>query len=182
MRPRRRQISSTDRASLNQEINRHVLNCVFELKISTLSAFLPFDGEPDLRPALGELESDGVRIALPVTDSRKPATMAMHQWKPGVETTENEFGIEQPVDGKQMDIAGLDLLFIPLVAWDRKGGRLGMGRGYYDRILEPLGATAHPARIGVAFGIQEVTCVPADWWDIPLHGLVYENGWISFDR
>ncbi len=180
VRAQRRQLSSTNRDSHNQSINRELLACVSKLKVTSLSAFWPFDGEPDLRSALNTLESSGVRIALPVLDSHQPV-MTMHQWRPVTVMRENRFLIPEPLDEPMVEVSSLDLLLIPLVAWDANGGRLGMGAGYYDRILAPLSTMNGPHRIGIAFSLQEVPKVPVNAMDIPLHGLICENGWTEFD-
>lgn len=72
------------------------------------------------------------------------------------------------------------MLLIPLVAYDRVGNRLGMGAGYYDRHLEPLRDLSSPLRVGIAYSVQALDRITANDWDIPLHGVVTENGWLEF--
>ena len=71
--------------------------------------------------------------------------------------------------------AQLDLILAPLVAFDRAGGRLGMGGGYYDRLL----SAPRPPVIGVAHGCQEVPRVPLDAWDQPVDAIVTETALIA---
>ena len=96
--------------------------------------------------------------------------------------TENHFGIPEPENGPAIQPASLDCVLIPLVAWDRNGGRLGMGAGYYDRMLAPLEQKDTPLRIGIAYGLQEVKNVPVSSHDVPLHGLICEHGWIALNQ
>ena len=69
----------------------------------------------------------------------------------------------------------LDCVLVPGVAFDLAGGRLGFGKGYYDRFLGQLPTTTY--RCGVAFSIQVVSCVPQEAHDVSMHGLVTEQGY-----
>ena len=87
------------------------------------------------------------------------------------------FGILEP-SGTQSVIQPQEIgcIAVPGVAFDVRGGRLGFGKGYYDRFLGQLPATTH--RCGLAFGIQVVPCVPQGPHDICMHGIVTEQGYI----
>jgi len=106
----------------------------------------------------------------------------MHRWSSKSRMKENHFHIPEPVDEPPVDVTGIDLLIIPLVAWDRNGGRLGMGGGFYDQLLTPFQEVNKPRRMGLAYGMQEVAAVPVDDWDIPLHGMICESGWTMFSH
>ena len=74
-----------------------------------------------------------------------------------------------------------DLIFLPLLGFDRTGARLGQGGGYYDRTLAALRAEGPPVRaIGLAFGGQEVPHVPTDSFDQPLDGVLTETAYLDF--
>ncbi|RYY12360.1 MAG: 5-formyltetrahydrofolate cyclo-ligase, partial [Alphaproteobacteria bacterium] len=84
------------------------------------------------------------------------------------------FGLSQP----HPDSPALtpDIILAPLLAFDAKLDRLGQGAGYYDRAF----ATFPDARrIGVAWSVQQVDTLPTDAWDMPLHAIITENGWIA---
>ncbi len=95
---------------------------------------------------------------------------------------ENRLHILEPVNEPPLDLADIEILVIPLVAWDKKGNRLGMGAGFYDRLLAPHQTSAVPLRVGAAYGFQEVARVPVNDRDIPLHALLCEHGWTAFGR
>ena len=70
-----------------------------------------------------------------------------------------------------------DAVIVPVVGADLNGGRLGYGKGWYDRFFESLAAVGQrPLRIGLCFGFQIVTEVPLDPWDQSLDVVVTENG------
>ncbi|NTU58749.1 MAG: 5-formyltetrahydrofolate cyclo-ligase [Chlorobiaceae bacterium] len=69
-----------------------------------------------------------------------------------------------------------DAVIVPLVGFDRRGGRIGYGKGWYDRFFGTLSACGiHPLRIGLAFDLQEVPSVPCDPWDELLDVVVTEK-------
>ena len=87
---------------------------------------------------------------------------------------ENRFGIKEPDIGREHALKPeqLDLMFIPLVAFDQKGTRLGMGAGYYDRTLA---LSQPPLLVGVAYEFQRQNYIHAESWDIPLNLIVTER-------
>ncbi len=70
------------------------------------------------------------------------------------------------------------MLLVPLAAFDRRGHRIGYGKGYYDRALARLDAREPALAIGVAFAVQEIPFVPDGPHDRPLDGIVTEAGLI----
>ncbi len=177
MRHRRQALDETTRRSLDQAINQTVLELVEKTGSVSLSAFLPFDGEPDVRPALEILSQRGVRIALPVIiDAPTAPRLQFRCWHPATRLDRNFFGIEEPGAGEAVLPQNLDLVLLPLVAWDKCGRRLGMGAGYYDRALAAVADRSHPLRVGIAYEVQKVPELPADPWDVHLHQVITENG------
>ena len=121
---------------------------------TTVAAVWPLPGEIDLRPLLGVLHARNCRVVLPETTPRGQALVFRH-WQPGCAMLHGRFGTQHP-DG---DEAVPDVLFVPLLAFDRRGRRLGYGGGYYDRTLAKL-----PGRLAIGFAdaLQEVDEVPTD--------------------
>jgi 5-formyltetrahydrofolate cyclo-ligase len=183
MRRRRKAIDPSRRQLFDKSINQAVLELVEQLRVTALSAYLPFDGEPDLRPALGTLSRQGVQIALPVigqgSDSR---VLQFRCWDPETELVESTFGLSEPDATGIVPVGALDLVLLPLVAWDESGCRLGMGAGYYDRTLATLASSNRPLRVGIAYDVQKSSHVPEDPWDIRLHEVISENGRFTCTR
>jgi len=95
------------------------------------------------------------------------------RWRRGM------FGVEEPENGKIWRAAGRDTQVIcPLVGFDRSGGRLGFGRGFFDRWLDSYHAQI-ACRIGLAFSCQELTHIPTEEHDVSLDYIVTEEGVIT---
>ena len=84
------------------------------------------------------------------------------------------YGIREPtLECPVLRLEEIDVALVPGLAWDREGGRLGRGAGYYDRLF---GRRAwRGSRIGLFFAVQEVHSVPVEPWDAPLHAIVTED-------
>lgn len=90
---------------------------------------------------------------------------------------ENKLSILEPnVDGKKaLALEELDIIFIPLVGFDKNCNRLGRGGGYYDRTLAKLGDKKKPLLIGLAYEFQKIDNIEAQPWDVPMDFIVTEN-------
>ena len=183
LRARRAAISSARREALDAAINRHLVEYAHTARLSDIAAYFAFDGEPDLLPALQALEAGGVTIALPIV--RKVAgrnTIVFGRWTRNCRMVPNRYGILEPTGTEEILIPQFDIALIPLVGWDRRGTRLGMGASYYDRAFQPFAQSPRPMRMGVAYEAQERGGLPLDPWDIPLHAMLTEKGWFTCER
>jgi 5-formyltetrahydrofolate cyclo-ligase len=181
LRAARTGLGAAQRKRLDTAINRSVASLAEHLAVRCIAAYLEFDGEPCLRPVLGQLRDRGITIALPVIHPEKIAAMEFRTWSHGAKLLPNRHGIPEPVSGALQPLANCDLVLAPLVAWDRQGNRLGMGGGYYDHALAALPAAGGPLCAGVGYGFQEVPEVPCGTGDQRLQAVVNERGWFIID-
>lgn len=132
-------------------------------RLDPVAGYWPVGGEIDPRPLLAGLAKAGRQIALPRMESRNgPARF--FAWRAGEALSADAFGVPSPPAGAELKPR---LILVPLLAFDRAGGRLGQGGGHYDRILarfRPEGAVA----CGVAYAQQELERVPTGAHDAPL--------------
>lgn len=143
---------------------------------AVVGGFWPMGAEIDTRPLMRRLEAAGHPLALPVTPPRGQP-LVFRRWRFGAPLVSGRFGTSVP--SEEAGEAVPDFLLVPLLAFDRRGLRLGYGGGYYDRTLAGLpGARA----IGVGYAAQEVAAVPAGPHDWPLAGIATERGFISTER
>ncbi len=146
----------------------HVLAAMPPPPGAVVSGFWPLDGEIDIRPLLLALAARGHAIALPVTPPRGQP-LGFRRWREGDPMERERFGTVRPTGPEIVP----DLLLVPLLAFDRRGHRLGYGGGYYDRTLALL---PQAGRLGCAFAAQEMDAVPAGPHDILLPAVATERG------
>lgn len=101
--------------------------------------------------------------------------MSFHRYQKGDVLKQNKFGIPEPLPrAKRIRPESLDLAFVPLVAFDAQGRRLGMGGGFYDRCFSMRLKRFHkkPRLFGCAHACQQMNALPVESWDIPLDCIV----------
>ena len=139
----------------------------------TVTSYVPVGSEADPSPLARAAVEAGCLIALPhVTTRAEP--MRFLAWDTEAALVAGPYGLHQPA----ADAAALapDIILTPLLAFDAKLDRLGQGAGYYDRVFAQF---PNARRIGVAWSVQRVESLPTDAWDMPLHAVITEQGWIS---
>ncbi len=142
------------------------------------------DGELDPAPFLAWAAARGCRIYFPViADGSRlgvrfaPAPQGRGGWR------KNRFGIPEPAGMTTKPAWQLDALLMPLVGFDREGHRLGMGGGYYDRLLSDLGQRVRrPRYLGLAHACQQVTALPVAGWDQDVDAIVTDRGVIRMAK
>ncbi len=134
-----------------------------------LSGYMPMRTEIDPLPAMAA--HDGP-VGVPVIVA-KATPLQFRTWTPDAPMIEGPFGARIPEAGPWIIP---QVLIVPLLAWDRRGYRLGYGGGFYDRTLEGLRQRGPVVAIGYAFAAQEVAEVPIDATDQRLNLIVTEAG------
>lgn len=137
-----------------------------------VSVYWPMRQEMDVRPLLAELDRLGCRVGLPVVMGKGKPLVFRH-WQPGMVLKSGAFGLSEP--GPDAPEIAPRIVFAPLLAFDRRGNRIGWGAGFYDRTLAGLRAQGPVTAVGIAYAAQEVAQVPADAHDQPLD-------WIATER
>ncbi|MFC3908777.1 5-formyltetrahydrofolate cyclo-ligase [Legionella dresdenensis] len=129
-------------------------------------------GEIDLSDLWQTAAKQGKNCYFPAVNADQ--TLRFLPAAPTTAFKENHYQIPEPdVDDSQAVSPGkLDIIFLPLVAFDEYGTRLGMGGGYYDRTLA---SERPPLLIGVAYEFQRQDYLQAESWDIPLTLIVTEK-------
>ncbi len=135
-----------------------------------LSAYMAMRSEIDPMPAMIAAHRHGP-VALPVI-AAQGAPLRFRRWEPGIAMVDGGFGALIPVEG---DWITPRVLIVPLVAFDRQGGRLGYGGGFYDRTLAALRAAGPVLAVGFAWAAQEAADLPLEATDQPLDLIVTES-------
>lgn len=140
---------------------------------STLSGYMPIRTEVDPRPVMAAHHG---RVGVPVIlGANQP--LVFHQWQPECEMKEGAFGAQIPAIETEIIP---DVLIVPLLAFDRNGGRLGYGGGFYDRTLEGLRQRGPVTAIGFAYNAQQAEALPLEPTDQPLDAIVTDAGVLRF--
>jgi 5-formyltetrahydrofolate cyclo-ligase len=135
-----------------------------------LSGYLPMRGEIDPLPAMAEAARHGP-VGVPVTP-RRGEPLNFRLWTPDCAMIDGRFGTRVPAEGGWMVP---EVMIVPLVAFDRQGGRLGYGGGFYDRTLALLRAAGPVLAIGFAWSVQEEDELPLEETDAHLDMIVTES-------
>ncbi len=141
-----------------------------------IALYAPVRHELDTAPLAEGLRAGGARLALPVI-AEENSPLAFRAWSADVALIPGTHAI--PIPPVSEPTVSPDIVVVPLVAFDRKGHRIGYGAGYYDRTLEALRRERDILAIGYAYGAQEVDAVPAEPLDQPVNMIVTERGVIG---
>lgn len=139
----------------------------------TVALFLSFDGELDTLPLIDALWQRGQQVCLPILHPFSTGQLLFLRYTPQSVMRTNRFGIQEPLtDVRQViPLNKLDVMLVPLVAFDLQGQRLGMGGGFYDRTLQQH-QDYHFQPVGLAHDCQQVDSLPVEHWDIPLPAVI----------
>jgi len=174
LRAKRRAMPAALRAQADRAILTHLRHLPEYRRARRVALFLAFDGEPSLARLVEIARRQRKRLYVPVL---RGLTMRFVELEPGATLAANFFGIMEPKLGARIDPRELDLVLTPLVAFDDRGVRLGVGRGYYDRTFKFLRHRSYwrrPKLLGVAYELQRIGPLTPSSWDVPLWGAVTE--------
>lgn len=135
-------------AQAGRAISRRILESVPLRGQEVVAGYWPVRCEADPLPAMMALCSLGHRLALPVVEG-KDRPLAFREWQPGQPLERGAYDIPSP--GMSAVRVTPTLLLVPGLWFDRAGGRLGYGGGYYDRTLEQLRAGRQPRAVGIGY-------------------------------
>jgi 5-formyltetrahydrofolate cyclo-ligase len=140
-----------------------------------ISGYLPIRTEIDPRPAMAGAAAHGP-VAVPVIQGTGQPLL-FSRWTPDCALRDGPFGAQVPLVDEFIEP---QILIVPLVAFDRGGGRLGYGGGFYDRTLALLRSRRATRAIGFAYAAQEADALPLEPSDQPLDMVVTEAEVICF--
>lgn len=187
LRRKRRELLPARRKAAAQAVCDVIAKSWLYIRARHLAFYMANDGELDPDALMTLAATDGKACYLPVMSDRllswRSAPLVFQRHDPLSEfLVMNRFGILEPAfdPARIARPEMLDVLFVPLVGFDRQGNRLGMGKGFYDRTLANLHRRfRRPRLVGLAYGVQETDKIDPQPWDVGLDGIVTEEGWIS---
>lgn len=173
VRQSRRALSVAEQNQFALEAAQRMLTLPEVIRAQNIALFLSFDGELDTTPLIHALWQANKAVYLPVLHPFSRGNLLFLRYSETTPLIRNRLKILEPqLDVRQvLPIAELDILVTPLVAFDSKGQRLGMGGGFYDRTLQNW-QQHHFYPVGLAHDCQWVSELPTETWDIPLPAIV----------
>jgi 5-formyltetrahydrofolate cyclo-ligase len=172
----RDRLADDERAAMSASIADRLLAMDELREARIVMAFWSFGSEVDTLPLLERLEAEGKQVALPRIEDRDVEPVA---YAAGDPLSATSFGAKEPASGRRLEPSGLDVVVVPGVAFDRGGGRVGYGAGFYDRLLGRVREDTFA--VAVAFGLQVVDRVPAGGTDRHVDAVVTEREVIRAD-
>jgi 5-formyltetrahydrofolate cyclo-ligase len=156
--PNQQQQAATDCAQLI------IQSQILENK-TKIAVYLSNDGELDPQPLIDYLWLQEKQVYVPIIDGNK---LQFGLYRANSQMINNKYAISEPANTKLCAIDELEIIFLPLVAFDKSGNRLGMGGGFYDRTLA---TEVKATTIGLAHSFQQQNQLPNQSWDQPLHAI-----------
>jgi 5-formyltetrahydrofolate cyclo-ligase len=175
IRLRRESVSSQSAAAAANEACQKLLQLQEFSAAENIAVYLAVNGEIETKPLIEAAWRQSKHIYLPILQG--DGTLLFAAYTPRSILRPNRYRIPEPEINRDLPLLSaseMDVLIIPLVAFDSLCQRIGMGAGYYDRTLANCGREK-PVRIGLAYKFQQVTTIPARDWDVPMHKIVTEN-------
>lgn len=166
-------------AQAAQKICQNFLASVEIKPNAIIAAYISQRCEIDPAPLTMALWERNCRVALPVVTG-KHCPLTFRAYAPDAKLCPGYANIPEP--SPQADALSPDIFLVPLLAFDRRGCRLGYGGGFYDRTLSLARLCKNVLAIGVAFACQEIEMAPNGAHDARLDAVITENGFLQFER
>ncbi|WP_420933616.1 5-formyltetrahydrofolate cyclo-ligase [Alteromonas sp. A081] len=197
----RNNLPSEQREHSARQISKHLNSLPCVATATSIAGYLVNDGEIDLNPFMQDAVSRNkvmshtyyssqstpasTTFSLPVLHPVCKGHLLFLEYAPHTTLVKNKYNIDEPelACHNVVPTSTIDVILMPLVGFDSKGNRLGMGGGYYDRTLAFTRFTQQrPTLIGIAHDEQEVDSLPFETWDIPVDMIVTPKKTLTFTR
>lgn len=179
IRQQRRSLSKFNQFQHQIAVKKHLLRSGLLKKYKRIGIYLHSDGELATDLIIKQLHNMRRQVFLPVLHPSSTNRLVFLSYKRATPLIKNRFGIFEPaLIIKHIPVTSLDIIFMPLVAFDENGNRIGMGGGFYDRTLsasniQPI--NKRPLLIGLAHELQNINEIKKRSWDIPLDAVITEK-------
>lgn len=181
IRKQRRALADAEREQASFAVCERIAASQHFKKSQHIAFYLSNDGEIDLNLLIEHAWQQGKHCYLPVLAEPNTKRLWFIPYYPDSKLRNNRFGIPEPVHSAKARIRktlSLDLILMPLVAFDLQGNRLGMGGGFYDRSLAFLQHRRYwhkPNLVGIAYEFQKQNKLQQNHWDIPLDAIATDK-------
>ena len=160
-----------DRLEKSRRICRHLMEIIRDKE--TVMVFTSKEKEVNTRPLIMALFRNGNPVVVPII-VKEDVSLRLSYLRDFSALVPSTFGVPEPIGSEIPALAeDIDTIILPMLGFDRAGGRIGYGAGYYDRFL-----SKNPGlrKVGIAFACQEVGSIPVDENDIRVDAVLTEDG------
>ena len=173
IRKTRANLTALQQQQAEDSITQQALALIEERNAQHIALYVSFDGEISTDKLIKTLWAQDKHVYLPLLHPFNPNHLLFLRYLPDTPMLKNKFGIWEPKLNVQnvLPLDELDILFTPLVAFDKEGNRLGMGGGFYDRTLQNWQNSSF-IPVGLAHQCQQVEQLPTEAWDVPLYRIL----------
>ncbi|MBS0432996.1 MAG: 5-formyltetrahydrofolate cyclo-ligase [Proteobacteria bacterium] len=178
MAARRVALGAAERIAAADDVARSLERLPDFLVDAHVAGYWAVRGELPLNLVVASLHGRGQHYHLPVLDESAPRALRFAEYRTGDPLKANRFGIPEPRNAVLVDPQELDLVLVPLLAFDARGNRLGTGGGFYDTtfsFLRESKRTDGPLLVGVGYAFQQVEALHAQDWDVALDYVATEQ-------
>lgn len=177
IRIKRKGLNTITRSQLNETLLKNALEIIEQKKPKSIAIYFPNDGEADLSHLAEYASFKEITLYLPIIHPLIKRGLWFGEFHYPENLKPNRYGIYEPTFNINQLKAPweIDLIFMPLVAFDLKGHRLGMGGGFYDYSFQFISKLKTIPLIGCAYEFQKVNQCPNDDWDISVDGILTEK-------
>ncbi|SFN22040.1 5-formyltetrahydrofolate cyclo-ligase [Dokdonella immobilis] len=182
LRARRKALHASERIAAANGVAESLEQLADFLVDHRIAGYWAIDGELPLHIVVSNLARRDQQYCLPRITG--PRQLSFVPWKSGADLESNRYGIPEPVCTKEdlLEPADLDIVLLPLLGFDRRGGRIGYGGGYYDAsfaFLRERSEATRPLLVGIAYSAQELDLIELAPWDVRLDYVATERGLID---
>jgi 5-formyltetrahydrofolate cyclo-ligase len=120
--------------AMNERLPKNIFDSGYLEPVETVHIFMSTQSEPDTSEIINELRRRSKKVVIPRVN--KSGTLDHFYYEGFEQLREGAFRIPEPIDGVPAKVEDIDFVFVPLVAYDTEGNRVGYGKGFYDRFLK----------------------------------------------
>lgn len=163
-------LSSSEIAEHSSSIERRLLDILDGF--TTVMVYAAKAPEVETSGLIADLNRRGVRVVVPIIE-RETASLRLSYLPDPAVLLPSTFNVPEPI-GHELPARpeDVEVVVLPMLAFDAEGNRLGYGAGYYDRFLRRY---PHPQKIGIAFSCQQAESIPVDENDVKMDWIVTEK-------
>ena len=182
IRQKRKALHEDEVAKCSELVRRVVLEHEFLKQNRCIASYHSFSGEIDTVEINKALRLAGHHMALPVIHPEEKGLMDFYSYEKPEDLILNRFKIPEPVVSAENLVQphNLEVVIVPLVGFNEKGERLGMGGGYYDRMLKKISCEC--LTLGLAYDFQLIPEIKSQPWDMPLDEVITPTKHYIFNK